>query len=419
MPVKPCRVLPTVGVAVSGIAPLRSRDPVAAGPYRLLGRLGHGGQGVVYLGQDAAGAPVAVKVLHVDWAESPQARAQFVREIAAARQVAAFCTARILDADVDGDLPYVVSEYIEGPTLYARVRERGPVEGTGLDRLAVGTATALAAIHQAGVVHRDFKPGNVILGPDGPRVIDFGIAHALDATVTVTSRVIGTPPYMAPEQFTGVGIGPRADVFAWAATIVFAASGRPPFGDDTGPAIMNRILHAPPDLGAMTGRLAALVAECLGKEPAGRPSSQQVLLRLLGEDVRLAATTPLETVLQQGSEVATPGPAPGSAPPGSAPPGSAPSGSAPAPVGSARVGSAPVGAAVTVPARPPAAAGPRRVGRQVVNPAGITTAAVLGLAGGAVVELTRHATVPAAVTAGVTFAVAYAVRLAVALAVQR
>src|SRR5439155_5695978 len=187
-----------VGVAVPGVPPLRARDPAAVGAYRLLGRLGQGGQGVVYLGQDPAGGHVAVKVIHVDWADMPEARAQFAREIAAARQVAAFCTARILAAEVDDELPYVVSEYIEGPTLFGRVREQGPIGGTALERLAVGTATALTAIHQAGVVHRDFKPGNVILGPDGPRVIDFGIARALGGTETLTSRVIGTPPYMAP-----------------------------------------------------------------------------------------------------------------------------------------------------------------------------------------------------------------------------
>jgi len=394
---------------VSAVAPLRSRDPVTAGPYRLVGRLGHGGQGVVYLGEDPSGAPVAVKVLHVDWADIPHAREQFAREIAAARQVAAFCTARILAAEVDGDPPYVVSEYIEGPTLYLRVRDRGPVEGTGLDRLAVGTATALTAIHEAGVVHRDFKPGNVILGPDGPRVIDFGIAHALDATVTVTSRVMGTPPYMAPEQFTGGGLGARADVFSWAATIVFAACGRPPFGDDTGPAVMNRILHADPELGGLSGRLAALVGQCLDKEPQARPTAQDVLLRLLVQADPVAVSAPLETVLQHGSEAAAPvsgGPVSGPAPTAGtretvtvAPPWRVPE-AQPAPA------AAPAGHATA-----------RRFGRQVVHPGGLATAAVLGLAGGAVVEVTRHATVPALVTAGVTFAVAYAVRLAVALAV--
>ena len=176
------------------VTPLNPRDPRQAGPYELIGRLGAGGQGVVYLGRDEQGRWVAVKVINVDLHQHPAAKSQFTKEIAAARRVAPFCTAQILFADVDGDLPYVVSEFIEGVTLQRHVREQGPIGGNALHRLAVGTATALAAIHQSDVVHCDLKPDNVILGADGPRVIDFGIARALDVTETMTNRIMGTAP---------------------------------------------------------------------------------------------------------------------------------------------------------------------------------------------------------------------------------
>ncbi|MEV4896729.1 serine/threonine-protein kinase, partial [Nonomuraea sp. NPDC055795] len=202
--------------------------PPSVGPYRIVRKLGEGGQGVVYLGVAPDGTPVAVKVLR---------EGGFEREIAAARRVEPFCIAQVLDASASGT-PYIVTEFVDGPSL----AEAGRHGGADLDRLAVATATALAAIHRAGVVHRDFKPGNVLLGRDGPRVIDFGIARA-GTSLTVTSSVVGTPAYMAPEQLAGAGVGPAADVFAWASVIVFAATGTPPFGSDTLPTIINRILH--------------------------------------------------------------------------------------------------------------------------------------------------------------------------------
>ncbi|MEU4234955.1 serine/threonine-protein kinase [Nonomuraea sp. NPDC026600] len=253
--------------------PLLPEDPPAVGPYRLLGRLGAGGQGVVYLGQGPDGRPVAVKLL----ADGLAGDHRFAKEIDAARRVEPFCIAQVLDASLGGR-PYIVTEYVEGPTL----QQAGRHFGADLQRLAVATATALAAIHRAGVVHRDFKPANVLLGRDGPRVIDFGIARASGHSLTVTSSIVGTPAYMAPEQIAGAPLGPAVDVFAWASVIVFAATGSAPFGHDSLPAVIRRILHDEPYLGDLPGPLHPIVLSCLAKDPAARPAMQDVLLRLIG-----------------------------------------------------------------------------------------------------------------------------------------
>ncbi|GGV09356.1 hypothetical protein GCM10010182_31090 [Actinomadura cremea] len=266
------------------VGALRSGDPERLGSYALIGRVGEGGQGTVYLGEAEDGRQVAIKLLHAELEEDDKARARFLRELDVAKQVAPFCTAQVIDADADGERPYIVSEYVPGPSLNQHVTKDGPLEGAALDRLAVGTATALAAIHQAKIIHRDFKPHNVLLGPDGPRVIDFGVARAMAGSTTLTSRVIGTPSYMSPEQIGGDEVGTPSDVFCWAATLVFAATGEPPFGQDTIPAVINRILHEDPDLGALDGSLRDLVADCLGKDPELRPTARQVLMRLLGHD---------------------------------------------------------------------------------------------------------------------------------------
>ncbi|WP_344242648.1 serine/threonine-protein kinase, partial [Actinocorallia libanotica] len=290
------------------VQPLRSGDPEAVGGYRLTGRLGQGGQGVVYLGEGPEGRPVAVKLLHANLDDA--ARRRFVRELAATKRVARFCTAQVLDADLDGDRPFIVSEYVEGPSLSAAVEAEGVLADGALERLATGTLTALAAIHQAGVVHRDFKPGNVLLGRDGPRVIDFGIAKALDgaALATQPSEVIGTPAYMAPEQVRGEAVGRPADVWAWAATLVFAATGVPPFGLDGITTVIGRILHADPNLGGMSGPLRDLVRESLAKDPNARPSAQDLLLRLLGgpELPAAAAQAPPTALLELGEDRAVP-----------------------------------------------------------------------------------------------------------------
>ncbi|NKZ06265.1 serine/threonine-protein kinase [Actinomadura latina] len=274
------------------VGALRSGDPDRLGTYALIGRVGEGGQGTVFLGAAEDGRQVAIKLLHADLTSDDKARARFLRELDVAKQVAPFCTAQVIDADADGDRPYIVSEYVRGPSLNQHVLDDGPLDGAGLDRLAVGTATALAAIHQAKIVHRDFKPHNVLLGPDGPRVIDFGVARAISAGTTLTSRVIGTPSYMAPEQISGDAVGTPADVFCWAATLVFAATGEPPFGQDTIPAVINRILHEEPDLGDLDGSLRELVLDCLEKEPGHRPGARQVLMRLLGHEESAGTARP-------------------------------------------------------------------------------------------------------------------------------
>ncbi|WP_067886810.1 serine/threonine-protein kinase [Actinomadura chibensis] len=276
--------------------PLRAHDPPRLGRYRLLGRLGSGAQGTVYLGEGVDGEHVAVKLLRVQFDDDDTARARFVREAEVAKQVARFCTAQFLDAEVAGDTPYLVSEYVPGEALNRTVSRDGPLAGGALDRLAVSTASALTAIHRAGIVHRDLKPHNVLLGPDGPRVIDFGLSRVLDAASAVSSRAVGTPAYMAPEQVSGQDVGAAVDVFAWGATITFAATGRPPFGSDSIPAVMYRVLHHEPDLGGLDGELRELVGASLAKDPAARPTAAQLLLRLVGHedafDTAAAAAAP-------------------------------------------------------------------------------------------------------------------------------
>ncbi|MFI0485273.1 serine/threonine-protein kinase [Actinomadura sp. 9N215] len=267
---------------MAAVGPLLPSDPVRLGPYELAGRIGEGGQSVVYLGRREDGQQAAVKLLRDRFSRDPEWRARFEREMRMIGRVAGFCTAQVLDADISGDLPYVVSEYVPGPSLSGLVTEKGPRTGTDLDRLAIGTVTALAAIHRAGILHRDFKPSNVLMGPDGPRVIDFGIARIAGASATKGSGVVGTPSYMAPEQVTDTDLGTGVDLFTWAATMLFAATGRHPFGNDTISAVFHRILNYEPDLSALPESLRGVVASCLAKDPARRPEAQQVLLDLLG-----------------------------------------------------------------------------------------------------------------------------------------
>ncbi|MFC5749496.1 serine/threonine-protein kinase [Actinomadura rugatobispora] len=292
---------------------LQPGDPRRLGSYELLERLGEGGQGVVYLGVDASGAQAAIKLLRADLAGDADARNRFVREAQAAKQVARFCTAQVLEADVAGDQPYIASEYVPGPSLHKHVMESGPIPGAALERLGIGTLTALVAIHQAGIVHRDFKPHNVIMAPDGPRVIDFGIARALDTGQTAATKAIGTPSYMAPEQVAGATLTEAVDVWAWATTMVFAATGHPPFGDDTVVAVINRVMHEPPNLDGLPPDLHRLIAACLVKEPERRPTAQQLMMTLIGAGP--AAQTQMDdpaqatTLLAEGSHRAA-GPMP-------------------------------------------------------------------------------------------------------------
>ncbi|MGP3962061.1 protein kinase domain-containing protein [Nonomuraea sp. 3N208] len=260
---------------------LLAEDPRAVGPYSLEGRLGVGGQGTVYVGRGGDGVLVAVKLLHPHLMADHRAQQRFLREVETAKRVAPFCTAQMLDFGFVGGRPYIVSEFIDGPSLQSAVQDHGPRGAAALQRLAINTATALAAIHEAGVVHRDFKPGNVLLGPDGPVVIDFGIARALDLSQSVvSSQPIGSPAYMAPEQIAGGDAGPAADLFAWGATMVYAATGQRAFVGESIPGILHAILQGAPDLRGLEGALRALLEDCLAKDPAQRPIATQVIERL-------------------------------------------------------------------------------------------------------------------------------------------
>jgi eukaryotic-like serine/threonine-protein kinase len=278
------------------LAPLRPGDPSHLGSYELISRLGAGGQGVVYLGRGRAGERVAIKVLHGGVDQS-----FLFRELSMARQVAPFCTAQILETGVSGDTPFVISEYIDGRSLREAVNDDGPRAGGALQRLAIGTVTALAAIHQAGVVHRDFKPANVLLGPDGPRVIDFGIARGLNWTLTSGEEIRGTPAYMAPEQMNRQPAGTAADMFAWGATMMYAATGRSPFQAETLIAVMHQVLYSEPDVSALPRGMRELVTACLSKEPTARPTAQDVLIQLLGHTAAAPADAMrVGTVLSTG-----------------------------------------------------------------------------------------------------------------------
>ncbi|MEV4568282.1 serine/threonine-protein kinase [Nonomuraea sp. NPDC049419] len=285
--------------------PLLAGDPAEVDGHRVVGRLGQGGQGVVYLGEAPAGTPVAIKMLGPGL-DDPEARDRFRQEIGYARRVKAFCTAQVLASGEFAGTPYVVSEYVDGPALADVLVRRGPLRGAELRRLAIGTLTALAAIHQAGVVHRDFKPGNVLLSRHGPRVIDFGISRALEEIEADGQHIVGTPPYMAPEQFGGAPVGPAADMFAWAGTMVAAATGRPAFGTGELPALIARILTAEPDLGNLDGELRELAARCLDKDPDARPTATQALLTLLGHPGEAPHDTVEQRLLAQGRQSAAP-----------------------------------------------------------------------------------------------------------------
>jgi serine/threonine protein kinase len=266
--------------------PLDSQDPRELGPFRLLGRLGEGGQGVVFLGEDQFGQKVAVKLLKAG--TDAAARGAMQKEMAAAQRVARFCTARVIEASAEGPRPFVVSEYVDGPSLEDRVAQQGPLEEGDLDRLVVNTASALRAIHAAGVVHRDLKPANVLLGPDGPRVVDFGIARQ-KGSQTLTGRLVGTPAYMAPEQFEGRPASYASDVFAWAGTMAFAATGRPPFGEGTNiAAIMRSVVSSEPDLDGVPQNLLPLFRRCFAKDPDQRPTARDLLDLLLDPGAGMA-----------------------------------------------------------------------------------------------------------------------------------
>ncbi|MGJ6960345.1 serine/threonine protein kinase [Streptosporangium sp. G11] len=259
-------------------------DPLQIGRYRVLSRLGRGGMGTVYLGESPDGQQVAIKVINPEYSQHERFRMRFRREADAAQRVRRFCTAAVIEAALDGDQLYVVTEYVTGPNLEEAVDSGGPLRGSSLDALAVGVATALTAIHGAGVVHRDLKPSNVLLSPVGPRVIDFGIARALDTLggMTGTGEILGTPRYMAPEVLRGEPVSAACDVFSWGCLMAFAASGRAPFGGEALPAVLYQVLNTEPSLEGMEPALRELVTYALTKDPRNRPTSQQLLDHLVG-----------------------------------------------------------------------------------------------------------------------------------------
>jgi serine/threonine protein kinase/WD40 repeat protein len=293
-------------------APLQLGDPVQVGSYTLRGRLGSGGMGMVYLATDPAGDPVAVKIMRGEFADNPVFRDRFRREVDAARRVPRFCTAAVRDADPYADPPYLVTDYVPGPTLTAAVHH-GPLRGADLEQLAIAMATALTMIHSVGVIHRDLKPGNVILSPTGARVIDFGLAVAHDMTV-INGPNIGTPSYMAPEAFHGAPPSPAMDVFAWAGVVLFAASRVPPFEPEPAAMLPHRIAHEqPPNLHRLAEPLRAAVNAAMAKDPAARPTAEQLYRQLTGPAP--IVSTPTGTAHTQWVPANLPAPRTTSSPP--------------------------------------------------------------------------------------------------------
>jgi Protein kinase domain len=295
---------------MSGMLPLRDNDPREVGGYRLLGRLGEGGQGVVFLALSSTGTRAAVKLLPPT--TDPQVRSRFLKEVAAAQQVAGFCTAQVLDAGIFERRPFIVSEYVSGPSLVEVIQQHGPRSGVVLERIAVATLTALGAVHAVGMVHRDFKPGNVLLGPDGPVVIDFGLAAVPGMTTTGLSGqvAVGTPAFMAPEQLSGARVTAAADMWAWAVTIAFAGAGELPFRGESLTATAYAIIHSEPLVGPLSEPLGSIIHGCLSKNPAARPSAHDALGQLVAAGARPEGPLPPEApAVPIDDEAASPQPA--------------------------------------------------------------------------------------------------------------
>ncbi|MDI3407588.1 serine/threonine-protein kinase [Streptomyces cavernicola] len=277
--------------------PLEAGEPTVVGPYRLLGRLGAGGMGRVYLGRSSGGRTVAVKVVHPHFALDEEFRARFRREVDAARRVGGAWTAPVLDADPEASVPWVATGYVAGPSLSAAVGERGALPALpeqAVRVLGAGLAESLTAVHALGLVHRDVKPSNVLLTLDGPRLIDFGIARATDGTASLTSTgvSIGSPGYMSPEQILGKGVTGAADVFSLGAVLAYAATGAAPFGGDASAAsLLYKVVHEEPELTLPEGELRDVVADCLAKDPAARPTPEEVARRLAPEGAAALAVS--------------------------------------------------------------------------------------------------------------------------------
>jgi serine/threonine protein kinase len=264
------------------LEPLRRWDPEQIGPYTLLGRLGAGAMGQVYLGRSTAGRLVAVKTIKIDLAEEPGFRDRFSREVAAARRVSGVFTAAVVAANADADLPWLATAYIPAPSLTKLVRATGPLPPESVRWLAAGCAEALESIHLAGLVHRDLKPSNVLVAPDGPRVIDFGVARAAERiALTVTRGAVGTPAYMAPEQAQDSQAATLAsDVYSLGATLLYAATGHAPYRGDTVMDVLVKLASEGPDLSGLPADLVPLITACLARSPRDRPTSAALLAGL-------------------------------------------------------------------------------------------------------------------------------------------
>src|ERR1700722_4126199 len=269
-------------LAQSIVQPLRRWDPERIGPYAIIGKLGAGAMGQVFLARSTTGRLVAVKTIRVELAEEPGYRARFAREVAAASRVSGVSTASVIQADAEADLPWVATAYVPAPSLSTLVRRCGPLPVPALRWLAAGCAEALQSIHSVGLVHRDVKPSNVLVAPDGPQVIDFGVARVAERVqLTATRGAAGTPAYMAPEQARDATLtSPASDVFSLGATLVFAATGHSPYRGDTVMDILVRLATEPPDLTDMPRELEDLVAACLERVPRDRPTDAAILAEL-------------------------------------------------------------------------------------------------------------------------------------------
>jgi serine/threonine kinase PknH len=260
------------------VKPLRSEDPRQVGRYQLLGRLGAGGMGEVFLGQSPGGRLVAVKLIRSELAADREFRVRFAREVAAARHVSGMFTAPVVDADLDAPRPWLVTAYVPGPSLAEAVDTQGPLPLSSVLTLAAGLAEGLEAIHAEGMVHRDLKPSNVLLASDGPRIIDFGISRAADATALTRANIfVGSPGYMSPEQVLGEEVGPASDIFSLGAVLTFAAVGAGPFGEGTVTTMLYRVAHDRPATDGLPGQLRPLAERCLAKDPRMRPTPGGIL----------------------------------------------------------------------------------------------------------------------------------------------
>ncbi|MGW4543115.1 protein kinase domain-containing protein [Streptomyces chartreusis] len=315
--------------------PLRGDDPPVVAGYRLAARLGAGGMGRVYLSHTQGGRPVAIKVVRPELADDQDFRRRFRREVEAARRVRGAYTAELIDADAEGTPPWLATLYVPGPSLAQAVSRRGPLPVPAVLWLMAGVAEALQAIHGAGIVHRDLKPSNVLLAADGPRVIDFGISLAADATFrTATGSAVGTPQFMAPEQAIAGDVTEATDVFALGQTAAFAALGRALYGEGPAATVLYRIVHERPDLSALPEQLRPLIARCLAADAAERATLAEVVewcRGRLGSDAD-AGAGPAVWREVTGPEVSVPSPVPDLARVGPSPvPDLAPASPVPAP----------------------------------------------------------------------------------------